>query len=897
MTAYADQNNDSNNINSNEISDKKSSFKFKGFPYVISILGQNYTQECTDLQDKLKDCIDKIAEKCTWGIWYWKKSVIPLFILFDSNNDFIKKILEKKQEEYYKNNRKDRNLVLVAVGSNNYNKYENIKTYNDIDRNGQKPQRYWLSFTPNYDDQVEHSLQRQLNEFIVQHSHLAIIFNDKLETEVDINNAPDDNLIWAIRYKLEGYPGSQYQQKQTEKITYPAIGPVLRIVKDYQDNNIKTYFYPSREPITKQEGIKPEEFKPRELNTDYIISCEIENNKDFTEEPEIKNNLEILNRVNRKSLKFTDTDKKHNTYHIKDLALKDSKISAFDNPNSLVQRLIAYSITIQKISDNYQKWTTFVTHAFCLLFLFILACNSCLICINDVLITKLGVNLFQVWGWWNNPGNIQKDRFTILSIFLGIALGLLIFFIIICCVYSFFKQPHKKYHIFQTLADCLRIQAYWKFAGMDDNVSANFRSHQIPKTDWLMITLNGLNIITKDKEEEYSEDKIKLLDKFWLEDRIVNEFEPYYKTTPFKIVKDSLSKIDNIFIGLYALIFLYSLKCIIENIPTFYIIFLGIAIPIVGFIAWFLIKKGIHPQFITIVSLSLVLYGCLTGIFELWRLSALCDSAQSLDQKIYLTESFRLSVQLLASFILITILYLKMQMFDKERRRVEQLRSSFNVADYSLDVILNPNDKKLINQIASKKIEHDKEISNKTIKGIMQPESFLFNNEDFCSIFKKERLNSKIIDELLEKYNIHDKNEHDHDEHNQEHTKRTWSQWCYKLWNVFRGNDLVDTKTIVNDNTDKSDNLRIEIQNVLQETYKQQEEQRLELSKLAHNKRENFNKLKDRALDNEALNEDAKNNAKKELCQLILLELGQEVLAKRINWLLDVNDRDLKSPK
>ena len=36
---------------------------------------------------------------------------------------------------------------------------------------------------------------------------------------------------------------------------------------------------------------------------------------------------------------------------------------------------------------------------------------------------------------------------------------------------------------------------------------------------------------------------------------------------------------------------------------------------------------------------------------------------------------------------------------------------------------------------------------------------------------------------------------------------------------------------------------------------------------------------------------------KVEHCQRVLLELGQEVLAKRADWLLAVSDRNLQSPK
>lgn len=45
------------------------------------------------------------------------------------------------------------------------------------------------------------------------------------------------------------------------------------------------------------------------------------------------------------------------------------------------------------------------------------------------------------------------------------------------------------------------------------------------------------------------------------------------------------------------------------------------------------------------------------------------------------------------------------------------------------------------------------------------------------------------------------------------------------------------------------------------------------------------------------ISKDADDEDKVKLCQQVLLELGQEVLAKRADWLITVTDRLLQSPK
>ncbi|MBR6436861.1 MAG: hypothetical protein IKS45_10160, partial [Thermoguttaceae bacterium] len=151
------------------------------FPYVISVL----SSESSGLTPK--NCKDKLEEN-------------------------LKKIV----------NALDYNTELYILTNRNSYTIVNDTVHNLKDKISKKKQQRNIII------QIWNKKQDSLSdyEYIAQHSHLMIVLgNKKIE---DILN-DDNNLKHTIQYKLEGYPGSEGQQVQSEKITYPAIGPVLFI--------------------------------------------------------------------------------------------------------------------------------------------------------------------------------------------------------------------------------------------------------------------------------------------------------------------------------------------------------------------------------------------------------------------------------------------------------------------------------------------------------------------------------------------------------------------------------------------------------------------------------------------------------------------------------------------
>ena len=192
MSTSANQNNDSNSINSNKKSGNESSFNFKGFPYVISVLTSKTVSKS---DDKLKVELIEIIKKLTG--YNSELHILTNGDSYEIVKEFVSFLIEPK-----------------------------ITNVSDL-------------------DELENEDIERVNEFIAKHSHLMIVLGDE-----DIENIlkTDKILKWTIQYKLEGYPGSESQQVQAEKITYPANGPVFYI------SQTSKYCFPSRKPITIEGG-------------------------------------------------------------------------------------------------------------------------------------------------------------------------------------------------------------------------------------------------------------------------------------------------------------------------------------------------------------------------------------------------------------------------------------------------------------------------------------------------------------------------------------------------------------------------------------------------------------------------------------------------------------------
>lgn len=775
------------NNNSNIDAPSSEDFNFKGFPYVISVLISEkfpITEENKDqFSGKLRNIISNINK------------------LIGDNNTTLHILTNPNSNEFISENIVEENSnFCISVPNCNPNNKESLPT------------------------------NEYIAEYIAQHSHLMIILGSGTIEEILHN---DQDLKWTIQYKIEGYPGSNSQQGQAEKVTYPAVGPVLFI------DNKQSYYFPSRNSITEEKAEVPPTHK--RIFDETNIETHKTNSFDPSKQDEIYNNIKILKRINNiiKSEYDNKTKNKNSENYnnsdylnIDSLSYKSEKINKTKIANGAspetpkeIQPLIKYYHVIYDCAENYKKWTRVSINIFCILLFLVLIFNAILIYLNDICITSKHTNAIQItqryiyntnpnYKWFiplmeplrffirnNTSTNVNAKTYITISsinisddeqqlpclfIFYLTLLYIDIIAILVIGILYIRKKPHYLYHRFQTLADCLRVQAYWKYAGMKDEVITNFRSHQIPEIDWLKIVLNGLKINIPQKLDNHNNERnneddkeIKHLDKCWLENRIKEEFEPslqagifnnllifflkfiilpfmfsiipllpftlkhfiqyrnqivdiiHYFTSLLSIIIYPLIKLLSFIINpllsfvVTLLSFIINLKILLN--PLFYVVlFLLILLliyPYLSRIFRYLLQKVINKNILLIISLGFVIYFCFSGLFELIRLSSLCtnqsvDIANTSIDFMNVGELIRLIIQIFIAFVLIGFLYLKMYMFDKERKRMELLLPCFDVADRSIDFIVSEDYVK--NKIANRKGKDISDVISNTMEEISE---------------------------------------------------------------------------------------------------------------------------------------------------------------------------------
>ena len=593
------------------------------FPYVISILGHlnlkklgvppEEEERSTELmKNTLAVYLEQVIKQWRKRHFWQKKIDLPLIILIniaDKIGELVTDVVEKLQVKYPF-------VRLIAVLPLPKNEFinqlkaegvsgESIKAfelrYKDFEENeNENNQKFIWELSeremPHIADQPKLKKWRMFNEFVAQHSHLMIVF---WQGEKDNWKDQDDSLTWAVRYKLEGYPGLS-RNEQTDLITYPAMGPVLHIQTDSEtlqnsDNYLPARYYSDRAIITKEiDGrrkliISDSKFWNLEQLRHTWWGRKF---SDIGNRPEINNNCEILKDLNyacqnkriplnNQSLRSFIEEYVIKRYQKSGKTIEKNNIPETDNPTG---QLIAHYCILDKIADYYKNKTYRLINLFCGTFLMLLVFNALLLFLNDICTMGFGVNIIHLSHYyvaqWLPEQQLPVDDFyweqlagainqylpsiapdeklnaligsqtlnisRIISAFwvFSFAVSLCIITIFYCCIASLCNSWHYKYHQFRTLADCLRVQVFWKIGGMDYSVSANFRSHQIPAMDWLLMALNGLNITIPNSEKIEStqilKERIKMLDTIWIEDRM-QFFERIFKRSKFKLIFGSLT--------------------------------------------------------------------------------------------------------------------------------------------------------------------------------------------------------------------------------------------------------------------------------------------------------------------------------------------------------------------
>lgn len=823
------------------------------FPYVISILGHlnlqelgvssEYVTQARELLKKtlnryLKQVIKQWEAKSPYGGEDDKFPLIILMNIADKFGGLVTEVVKDLQEQY----KFVRLIAVLPMPKDKFiqqlEKEEGIvesaeefeKRYNEFNNENDVKKHIWeLSERemPHIEGQEKSIKWRIYNEFVAQHSHLMIVFwqgQDEKEYEEegkkDDSEELEDSLDWVVRYKLEGYPGLS-RHGQTDLITHPAIGPVLHIKTNQKTlteskEYLPAYFYSDRATITKEENGKRdliindsrfwdlEKIRHTWLDKIYAYS-------DIGHRSEIKINCQILKDLNcacqdkrareftkghkvqkiqekNKPLRSTFRDFVIQKYKESHKELKE-EIPEIDEPTG--QYIAHYSI-LKQLGEFYREKTYRLINVFCGTFLILFFFTTLLLYLNNISIMSfgknaLGLSYYCVTGMYHteqlaDEGHLGEKSEALLKLFLpqttpdaklnesihaeftNVTRIIVIFFFsslavlgcivsIFCCCISLMRNKwHYKYHQIRTLVDCLEVQIFWKIAGLDYNVSANFRSHQMPALDWLLMVLNGLNVTIPNSEKiesmEQLKERFRVLDTIWIEDYI-RQFDVIFKTNFWSFVYDRLILFSKAaFWGVSAatlFLFAFFIADIGAGCGFWKSIFIALQSTIVtglllglyffissirdrvdenaklkkyedkydkfsGFIGN--IYRAIKPKpitknyfrvpiLLTISQAFIIIIACSGVFFEFWRIKSIYEAAQSpAVQNLHSSMmAFRLLLHLVLSIMAIGWLYTHMGLFAKSRRRIEQLYYPFEIVDYSIDMMLV--DKKAVENIHS----------------------------------------------------------------------------------------------------------------------------------------------------------------------------------------------------
>ena len=384
--------------------------------------------------------------------------------------------------------------------------------------------------------QEQYALQ---DHFLALHSHVLFALWDGVPSTQNKGGTAD-----AVFFKLNGNTESQ---KQGDLLTFSSVGPVVHLLIPRNNQDNRDYplapdldmssipvFYLTRNVLRGKfdlEATASADFRKNLLNSE--IRC----NSTVAEIPEVKSILEKIGNLNTDSVacfkqkSFIDkcVSSYQDLYNLSDKPSSGLENNLFrnnsDNLNDLedanTRLLTEHYAVADQIAIKFQKKTLGIifcyTVIFCL-FLFSSSFQATLYCMR---IFGWGNSLESfyhfIWTCGSEPSKFQFLCLPILTI-----LYLISVFLLVGIFYYAKKQKfHYRYHRFRALAEALRIQIFWRIAGMSDCVSGYYRSHQIPETEWIRAAINGLDVFLASPDAaDFSasqEERIRFTINNWVE--------------------------------------------------------------------------------------------------------------------------------------------------------------------------------------------------------------------------------------------------------------------------------------------------------------------------------------------------------------------------------------------
>lgn len=164
-----------------------------------------------------------------------------------------------------------------------------------------------------------------------------------------------------------------------------------------------------------------------------------------------------------------------------------------------IKVLLDHYSVVDRLALMFQKSTKSVIVKYLwLLFFFVLLGGS--ISAGGVL-SKDFRNSSTIFSSKSEVLNFQQPVFSWVIIVITILYVILAILILWLCHASRKKERHLAFHRCRCMAEALRIQIFWRMAGIGYSASGCYTSHQTLKTDWLRTGILGLDVLFKSPTE------------------------------------------------------------------------------------------------------------------------------------------------------------------------------------------------------------------------------------------------------------------------------------------------------------------------------------------------------------------------------------------------------------
>ncbi len=655
------------------------------YPYVVAITGHRTFNSGSEFDTQLP-CFSEETIKATFKqlltsiATRWKKEsdgVAPL-ILLTGMADGADQIAAETALEL-----KELNVKVLAVlpmeRSIYLNTIENKERFNNIleqvtgiyelplvkDNIGKETE---LCDCDEKNEKAEKCRQLQYEEvadFLALHSHAMFAIWDGIDHPVQKGGTS-----CAVRFKLEGDSGD-CEQQHNDPLTFPSVGPVVQIMVTRKDEKNQTCPYPE---LLRQEKTPPvfvwtREHTSPENRSEVIVSDRITNLDKIADEKVFTDVLPRLGKANRDS---------HYYYKRIESQLDDSQTylgipgKEFDSHNldNETGILIRHYTVMDTLSSFFQKSATNIIKLYVIVLFFFMF---------------IGGYLASVWsirenGWGNIPetlfyflwDNQSESPFDCMFI---ATMGFWLFFLLLLGTYfwAWYRQYHRRYHRYRTLAEALRVQIFWRIAGMSHAVSGYYRSHQVNDLSWLRCALNGIDVLLSSPHSvsENLHSRIDYVQECWMNKESGGQI-PYFKGAiqkrrePWGKKKDTNNDLKD-------KVKTHERKTLKQKFKLFMDwIFLTLY-----YIAE---KKYIKIPLLGLFTILLVSQPVMDNFTEtIFRIGNETDDA------LCLIVAFGISCSFLTSLIFVALLYVQLMRFEQEAARYERMLYPYTRASILLD--------------------------------------------------------------------------------------------------------------------------------------------------------------------------------------------------------------------